>query len=537
MSDEYYKEFYPTPSSLIRKMFSGIRWYNLAKKSILEPSAGKGDIASVLKLEMQSHNNEKNPDIDTIEINPELQSVLRGKGFRVVYDDFLKYRTYKHYDLIVMNPPFSDGHKHLMKAIEMQRRGGDIICLLNANTIRKPNTIDKTMLVSELNNYNASIEYLSGEFSNAYRSTDVEVALIKISIPPVEKDTSILLDSLRKAKMVEETGEAEARDLTESDFARRIVRQYEFEASAGISIIREYNALMPYLKDSFDDKRNSPILSLTITDRDNTAAYQGLENAYLRQLRYKYWNQLFSSKEITNKFTSNLIKSIYDEVKSMSDYDFSEYNINALRVEMMNKVTDKVEQTILDLFDTLSHKHHWYDEMSNNVHYYNGWKTNKSYIVNKKVILPWDIRDSWSRDRISLYSDAVDNLKDLEKTFQYLDGKQSDSTSLSEILEEVSKTGKLDNVQCKYFKFTSYKKGTLHITFTDLELLKKFNLFGSQKRGWLPPTYGRKHYDEMTKEEQTIIDEFQGKNDYEDVLEKSEYYLSGINTNLLNEVN
>ena len=36
-----------------------------------------------------------------------------------------------------MNPPFSNGDKHLLKALKMQEKGGAIICLLNAETIRK----------------------------------------------------------------------------------------------------------------------------------------------------------------------------------------------------------------------------------------------------------------------------------------------------------------------------------------------------------------------------------------------------------------
>ena len=34
------------------------------------------------------------------------------------------------------------------------------------------------------------------------------------------------------------------------------------------------------------------------------------------------------------------------------------------------------------------------------------------------------------------------------------------------------------------------KKGTCHITFTDTKLLDKLNVYGSQKKGWLPPGFG-----------------------------------------------
>ena len=42
VENEQSSEFYPTPASLVEKMISGIHWESV--KTILEPSAGKGDI-------------------------------------------------------------------------------------------------------------------------------------------------------------------------------------------------------------------------------------------------------------------------------------------------------------------------------------------------------------------------------------------------------------------------------------------------------------------------------------------------------------
>ena len=50
----------------------------------------------------------------------------------------MTFYTYKHYDLIIMNPPFDNGDKHLLKAIDLQKNGGAIICLLNAETLKNP---------------------------------------------------------------------------------------------------------------------------------------------------------------------------------------------------------------------------------------------------------------------------------------------------------------------------------------------------------------------------------------------------------------
>ena len=66
--------------------------------------------------------------------------------------------------------------------------------------------------------------------------------------------------------------------------------------------------------------------------------------------------------------------------------------------------------------------------------------------------------------------------------------------------------------------------------------LKKFNIFGSQHKGWLPPSYGKKAYKDMTAEEKAIVNEFEGEKEYNKVISNKEYYLfDGSNLNLLEE--
>ncbi len=62
------------------------------------------------------------------------------------------------------------------------------------------------------------------------------------------------------------------------------------------------------------------------------------------------------------------------------------------------------------------------------------------------------------------------------------------------------------------------KKGTVHIEFKDQKLVDRFNIYACQHKNWLPPTYGKIHYEEMTQDEKAVIDSFQGKENYEKVL-------------------
>ena len=81
------------------------------------------------------------------------------------------------------------------------------------------------------------------------------------------------------------------------------------------------------------------------------------------------------------------------------------------------------------------------------------------------------------------------------------------------------------NIRLKYFDVTFYKKGTCHITFRNERLLKKLNIYGSQRKGWLPKGYARKRYEDLTNEERAVIDSFEGRESYAETLMESQYYL------------
>lgn len=59
-----------------------------------------------------------------------------------------------------MNPPFNKGDQHLLKAMELMKgTGGQIICILNAETIKNPYSLYRQDLKNKLEKYEAEIEY------------------------------------------------------------------------------------------------------------------------------------------------------------------------------------------------------------------------------------------------------------------------------------------------------------------------------------------------------------------------------------------
>lgn len=598
-------EFYPTPEALVDEMFRGVDFTEIT--TILEPSAGKGDILQGLA---RAINNSRfygeEVDVDAVEVDPNLRTILKynfseehkrsldneqnavAEGRRVswdytksdkvytyydnnkreyipfsedkqkqfkaidrklnshfrydenvhiVHDDFFTFEPFKMYDLIVMNPPFSNGDKHLLKAISIQRnrtcrKGGNIICLLNAETIRNPFTETRKELVHLLEEYGADIQYIQNAFSSAERQTDVEVALIKVVVPPMKDEEPSIYDRLAKAAGYEEEYfSEESTELEVADCIKAIVNRFKIECKAGIELIRTYRRMLPHLACSFDD--NSPILGLK--DREGHTMN---ENSYIKAVRYKYWQELLSNPKFVGKLTSSLQREYHQKVSTFANYDFSEFNIRQLVTEINAQIKSGIEEEIDKMYERLTIKH---SDNADNVYLYSGWKTNKAWKIDKKSIIPcYGVFDSWF-DTPRTY-EAYSTLADIERILNFFDGNMTADVDLERQLKICFSQQPTKNMRwkasCKFFEVTFYKKGTVHIVYTCPELIDRFNIYVGKRMKWLPPSYGKKKYDDMSAEEKAVIDSFHedrstkgkkkvsAKDTYEKILRQADYYLA-----------
>ena len=589
-TDEARQGFYPTPANVVEKLLEGIEWYKI--ENILEPSAGKGNlvdgIAAAYKAESW-RSRDAQLSVDCIEIDPYLRSIVQYKyggqrladmykrirelednreydytlhqyvcrnpsdaaehrelteekdkrravECRIVHDNFLTFNSRKRYGLIVMNPPFADGDAHLLHAIGLQsRHGGLIRCVLNAETLLNPYTNRRKVLLAKLQELGADVSYLDGAFSDGERKTDVRVAIIKIDIPAPETGESEIYERLKAAAEVEEMTPDDVTDLAVADFLSQIVTQFNVEVDSGLALIREYQAMQPYILQSLskEDKYNKPILALRV---DGDSEYTALNvNRYLRLTRRKYWKALFTNKEFTGQLTSNLREKYQGMVDKMQNYDFTLFNIKQIMVEMNAEMQQGVQETIVALFERMTQQHSWYPECQKNIHYYNGWKTNKAHKINSKVILPVNgmfSSYSWEKDTFSV-GNAYNTISDIEKVFEYLDGNMSANVDLHGVLQAAHDQGQTKNIQCKFFSVTLYKKGTMHIKFHNQALVDRFNIYCSQKKNWLPPNYGRTAYADMSREAQVVVDGFNGngtegsgKAAYGEIMKRQGYFLA-----------
>ena len=84
-----------------------------------------------------------------------------------------------------------------------------------------------------------------------------------------------------------------------------------------------------------------------------------------------------------------------------------------------------------------------------------------------------------------------------------------------------------ERLHFKFFDVELKKKGTIHIWFNDLELLKRWNVFAGMKKNYIPPEYGRKTYHEMSDREREVVNAFEGKAEYEKTMQNPRFYIGG----------
>ncbi len=515
------EDYYPTPESFLKEITEGMDWENI--EYVLEPSAGKGNIVEHVITCKKDHGFRgqwlnSRVDIDCIEIEPELRAILKDKGFRIVHDDFLTFHTYKHYDLIFMNPPFSVGARHLLKAIEVQSlTGGGIICILNAATIKNAYTRERQELAQNLEHYKAEIKYYENAFGVAENPTDVECVVVKMIVPAPERHTTIF-ETLREKEYEEFEKKRETSELAESDIVRAFVAQYNRELEWGL---RLYDELLDMNSKALDGKG---LLQLHIGEYSHNREDFSV-NGYVKMMRYKYWRKFFAEPIFYRRLTSNLAQEYTSQVNRFAEVDFSLWNIKTVQEEIARTLIKGVEDCIVELFDELSHKHSWSEELDlGNVHYYNGWKSNSSWKINRRVVLPLQAFDENRFLHINREY-ALSKVLDIEKVLNYLDSGETEEINASDRLSSCFEAGITRNIPLKYFTVTFFKKGTCHITFTNERLLKKLNIFGSQSKGWLPFGYAKKRYEEFDPEEQAVIESFEGRESYNETLMDSQYYL------------
>lgn len=467
-------EFYPTPVNIVQKMLNKI---TKSAKYFLEPSAGKGNIAEVIKNSRDFDYGRK--EIDCIEPNPELIPILEDKGFPVVGFDFLSYDGICYYDAIIMNPPFSNGDEHLLKAWNFLFCG-EIVCLLNAETIKNPYTKSRQLLAEIIKNH-GSVEFLGDCFSTSERKTGVNVAMVYLK-KQGEDDSADLwsVKNQEKQHVVELENGADLALIDNLGNMQHFYDKANEHMFKAIEHIRKAGVFM-HANDlrSYDFK---DVLSMAFENSIHARA------SFAKAHRKKAWENAINKTEFTKWLDSKQRDEMSSDIARGANIPFTKENIRATLENIFIKRHHLFELSVSNVFDELTRY------FKGNTNHTEGWATNDSYKVNKKIVFPYGCSyDSKYGNRFeSLYYSRFDIYEDLDRILCVLDGKDfSKCHTIKEALNrrfEIlgSVKGKFDNeTESRYFHIKFFKKGTVHLVFKDDYLWEKFNIAAAKGKAWL----------------------------------------------------
>jgi predicted RNA methylase len=468
-------DFYPTPAAVVRKMLAPYET-DLHKRHILEPSAGKGDILDALKTRLDFHVRGAAQSLYAIESDPELIATLTGKGYRVLSHDFLTFTPSHIFDLIVMNPPFSDGARHLLHAWNILD-AGDIVCLLNAETLLNPCTRERKLLL-EIVREHGEREFLGPVFADAERKTGVPVVMVRLH--KAAKPGQWTFDSVDKENVYSVSDE-NTNEIALKDNIGTMIDAYEAAKRAFADVFKARKKIERYcqhiggLKNYRAFGVDTDFLSYACTIDNPVGAY----NFFVEQLRMNAWDQIFTKTGIQGKVTESVRKD-FDKMRAENGFDFTEANIVSLMDGLMLNSGDIMKQCVLEAFDLMTK---YYNE--NRIHI-EGWKTNDRWMVSRKVILPYAVETKWGNGFRAQYR-AQETLNDIDKACCFLSGK-----SFEVILPICKAIEQTQETESEFFKLKSHYKGTLHLTFLDEKLWERFNATAVDGKNWLPNRKGAK---------------------------------------------
>lgn len=464
------QDFYPTPPEVISTMLMN---ENFVGKTILEPSAGSGNIVKWL-LENGAG------EVLACEKEPELRKLLPG-NCTLIANDFLSVRAedISHIDYIVMNPPFSEGTRHILHAFQIAPAGCTIIALCNSTNITNKYSADRREL-SELIEENGYWEQLGDVFSNAERSTDVNVALIKLHKDGVGDDEFA-------DYFFNHEEDRPANNATEGVIPYNVVRDM---VNRYVDAVRLFDETMEatnkinQVAKFGDGAYNYLPIKFTAVNAQGDEMKNITRQQYKKTLQKYYWNIIFDKLNMKKYATSKLRKQINKFVEKQGHIPFTMGNIYQMLNLIVQTSSQRMDNALLEAFDLIC------SFSAENSTAGEKWKTNSNYMINRKFIVPYitdyDARFPQNYVEIS-YSHNRNSIDDVVKALCYITGTAYETikTLCDHCREKRPQYGEW--FEWGFFKVKGFKKGTMHFEFLDENVWVKFNQAVAKQRCWPLP--------------------------------------------------
>lgn len=473
-------QLYPTPPELVDEMvapfvkefdsrYGGKKKYIVNTTGILEPSAGDGSILKHITSAINYGYPVKNTY--AIEIDVDLRAILAKDGFRIVDFDFLNYgKQPEHaFNLILMNPPFADADSHLLHAWHIiEKYGGDIACILPAEMLNNLYSKERELLFNVVCNHGKT-KNVGTPFAQSRNPTSVECVIVWL-----HADAKKIVDFSDLDLEIEEAiagiGEYHDTSLASRDPFVTLAAKYKLMMQC-VEDMRLLRSKFVYFAQGVYEPK------------------EWNESELAEDVRASFWSYVFSKTGIANNASSKVAHEFQAFTASTKSVAFTAENIRAVLKEIVANRQKIVYECVTDVFDALTK--YWKE----NLYHTEGWKSNKTYMVNRKLVLPDCVRyeepfGSWNLH----YGGARDLFDDIDKAMCFVtDNVFTEIHSTAKMITDrfgVLNSGGLrstytDKFDSTFFSIRVFKKGTVHLEFRDEEVWAKFNQVASDGKAWI----------------------------------------------------
>lgn len=420
------------------------------------------------------------------EIEPDLVSVCKGLniGTQVGFD-FLTYFPSLSYDLIIMNPPFENFEDHILHAWEILK-SGELAAIIPLEGIRNDYSTKRKIISGLMQQYGTFEEVDGSPFEDAERKTKVRVGILRIKKPMCDPLLNLFSDIKVNTSSVNIPDDlAGFNPLVPYEPIANLVATHnavlKYGGEAFAAMVKFGMAIQSLSGSEFGGDRSVEIIKEAMGRRnkdDRTPSYNYIAQA----VQAMGWNKAHSIYSRSKYFTKSVKTELEEYKKTISNYAFTEDVIRQVIYSFRSSGEQIAEKSITELFNLFRYYHYRATSFEE------GWKTNKKFRVNQKVIIPYGVTSIYSTGYHVGYG-ASEVLDDIDRTLCMISGDKFEDlleteTTIVKAIDLAMKHRTYDELskelRSHFFKIRVYKKGTSHLTFLDKQVWQQLNILGAR---------------------------------------------------------
>lgn len=463
--------------------------------------------------------------LDCVIEEESMRSEMQKKGYRVVYDNFCDFQTFKEYSLIMFaltkkTPSYADFARWVAKAssmLSMSSCGGQFLAIVPADII----AADASLRVI-LKQISASVSYASSKRKQHDKAASRRPAWA-IIYADIKAQKRLSSPSLTLNKVLHEKDGSEDVGILhgkDNNLLRNSIADFRRAVSICDLFIDAYEEVKPFLRGQIE-----------LTSKDHAYWRDSVIWAdCLHNIRAQHWNELLYKVANTSLMPEYIEKEYMGILKALSEKDLNEFTVRCFIEDIRKKLEEKTGDSLLALFDEFSSISFEYLRISFEYLPVPKWVGVGKYKARENIRRKLKFPNltvhfqTFSWDRFSEYA-AASCIRNIERNLHLLDDSDTHISDPTDVF--LASSWSLRKAEFTYFTAAFFKNGSVKLKFKESAkiLIDRLNIFVGMQRGWLPADYGTKPYEEMDACKQSLIDSFQPREEYDEVVANPDKYI------------